>query len=482
MESRNMSEKEFEEFQKLLERELGAVEPAKEDEEIAEMFRKEERPERSEKQSSSGYMEVELSMGGGSAPVQEQLPEEPVQAQPEEPVTRGKYEKIPDAEELAAKAAAGPRAEDMVRRRGKYEKPSGDEEGYFNPEPKKETAAQRRQRARRNSRLAGIVIGLAVVFVVSLGAGLIVNTIQAKKDGTSDEDQAAMSVQTGTDEQGNVVTLPAEDSTEAECNILGIAPLSSFAAVLEGETCPLQISMTTKGQADAGDLLWESSDTAVAEITQDGIIKGVGAGECTIKVSAKADPTVSAQVRCAVRSMEEKDGVTYVDGILLINKTYGVDESYAPGGLTAETQAAFEELRADAMEEGLDIYISSGYRSYYDQDTIYNNYVGIYGWEVSDTFSARPGHSEHQSGLAIDVNTIDDAFAATPEAAWLKEHCAEYGFIIRYAEDKVDITGYKYEPWHIRYVGKETAAELTELGISLEEYLGVDSVYAEDWE
>ncbi|MBQ8724318.1 MAG: M15 family metallopeptidase, partial [Oscillospiraceae bacterium] len=126
--------------------------------------------------------------------------------------------------------------------------------------------------------------------------------------------------------------------------------------------------------------------------------------------------------------------------------------------------------------------LASGYRSYETQDNLYNDYVYTYGKDIADTFSARPGHSEHQSGLAIDVNTIDDAFGATPEAAWLAKHCHEFGFIIRYAEDKVDITGYKYEPWHIRYVGNEIAQEITILGISMEEYLGVESVYAEKTE
>jgi D-alanyl-D-alanine carboxypeptidase len=92
--------------------------------------------------------------------------------------------------------------------------------------------------------------------------------------------------------------------------------------------------------------------------------------------------------------------------------------------------------------------------------------------------SARPGHSEHQSGLCIDVNSTDFSFGSTAEAAWLEEHCAEYGFIIRFPEGKEDITGYEYEPWHIRYVGVETAQEITAQGLCLEEYLNVTSDYA----
>ncbi|MBQ8688407.1 MAG: D-alanyl-D-alanine carboxypeptidase family protein [Ruminococcus sp.] len=485
MEGKNMSEKEFQELQKRLASELGATEPTEDDEVIEEMLRHENGAVRpAVRLRNAAPLNVEFIQ----EPQEEKPQAQPEKEQPEEPaapVTRGKYEKVTEDGAAASAALSAPKADALLRKPGKYEKITEEQEGYFNPDVPKETASERRKRAKRNAQITRIVIGLAAVFVIGLGAGLIVNTLQSKDNDVTPggENQPAMSVQTGTDAEGNTVTIPAEDpADEVECNILGINPLESFVAVLEGGTHPLQVSMTTKGTASAGDLQWESSDTAVAEITMDGIIQAVGAGECTITVSAKDDPSVSAEVRCVVRHMEERDGVTYVDDILLLNKTYGVDESYNPGGLTAETQAAFDELRADAMEEGLDIYISSGFRSYYDQDIIYNNYTEIYGWEVSDTFSARPGHSEHQSGLAIDVNTIDDAFADTPEAAWLKEHCADYGFIIRYAADKVDITGYKYEPWHIRYVGKEIAAELTELGISLEEYLGVDSVYAEDWQ
>ena len=130
-----------------------------------------------------------------------------------------------------------------------------------------------------------------------------------------------------------------------------------------------------------------------------------------------------------------------------------------------------------AAEEGLNLWIGSGYRSYQDQEIIYNNYVAMDGVEMADTYSARPGYSEHQTGLVIDCNTIDDAFGNTPESAWLAEHAHEYGFVIRYPKGKEDITGYQYEPWHIRYVGSKVATECYERGICLEEYFGIDSYY-----
>ena len=160
---------------------------------------------------------------------------------------------------------------------------------------------------------------------------------------------------------------------------------------------------------------------------------------------------------------------TYVDGILIVNKSYPLSADYDPG-LQPETKAAFQELCDAAAAEGMDIYDGSDYRDYSYQVKIYHNYCSLYGWEKADTFSARPGYSEHQSGLTIDCNTIDDAFGETQEAAWLAEHCADYGFIIRFPKGKEAITGYKYEPWHIRYTGIGLASSLTLTGMTLEEY------------
>ena len=172
------------------------------------------------------------------------------------------------------------------------------------------------------------------------------------------------------------------------------------------------------------------------------------------------------------------DGITYVNGILIANKSYSLPADYAPG-VSEEAQSAFEEMAAGAAQDGINLYIASGFRSYDYQAKLYQRYVDRDGKEKADTYSARPGHSEHQTGLAFDLNEVSDAFIGTPEAEWLAAHAHEYGFIIRYPADKVEITGYKYEPWHVRYLGKETAAAVYESGLCLEEYLGIDSVYAD---
>lgn len=177
-------------------------------------------------------------------------------------------------------------------------------------------------------------------------------------------------------------------------------------------------------------------------------------------------------------SIEVIDGITYVNGILVANKTYALPADYNPG-VDPDAQAAFDVMAQAAANEGLNIYISSGFRSYDYQAGLYQRYVDRDGQAAADTYSARPGHSEHQTGLAFDLNTISDSFANTPEGQWVAAHCHEYGFILRYPADKVEITGYKYEPWHLRYLGVETATAVAESGLCLEEYLGIDSVYAE---
>lgn len=173
-----------------------------------------------------------------------------------------------------------------------------------------------------------------------------------------------------------------------------------------------------------------------------------------------------------------KDGVTYIDGYLIANKSYSLPQSYG-NGLTSETKAAFNTMAAAAKAEGLNIYISSGFRSYSTQKSLYKRYVKRDGVEKADTYSARPGNSEHQSGLAFDVNIISSAFIGTPEAIWLHDNCYKYGFILRYPEGKTNETGYIYEPWHFRYVGVELATTLYNGGdwITMEDYFGITSVY-----
>ena len=184
-----------------------------------------------------------------------------------------------------------------------------------------------------------------------------------------------------------------------------------------------------------------------------------------------------------------------VDILVLVNKEYPVDENYVPVDLvqldyrasnrsskwqvmTRVAADAFNKLCADALAEGHEIVATTAYRSYNFQSYLYNSYVEKDGQALADTYSAQPGKSEHQTGLATDVSSpsvgysLTKEYGGTPEGTWLAENCYKYGFILRYQKGKEEITGYMYEPWHIRYVGQEAAKEIWEKGLTLEEYLG----------
>ncbi len=179
---------------------------------------------------------------------------------------------------------------------------------------------------------------------------------------------------------------------------------------------------------------------------------------------------------------------------VLVNREYRLPEDYVPTDLvipgisfsfygTYEKSyvrqvmaGPLEDLFAQAELEGILLKGVSGYRSYARQEQIYNNNVNTRGKETTDLVSAMPGSSEHQTGLAIDVSTsavgctLEQSFGDTVEGKWLERNCYKFGFIIRYPEEKTHITGYTYEPWHIRYVGKRLAKHLYKKELTLEEY------------
>ena len=177
--------------------------------------------------------------------------------------------------------------------------------------------------------------------------------------------------------------------------------------------------------------------------------------------------------------------------MFLINRQHAVSEFFVPETLrkveaTGMSQSmrddaatALEEMFAAAKEEGVTLSTVSGYRSYSKQSTIYARKKASQGEEEADRVSARPGTSEHNLGLAADIVSADwysnhsdltADFEQTPQFAWLKAHCAEYGFILRYPQGKESVTGVTYEPWHYRYVGREAARIIMQRGITLEEY------------
>ena len=196
------------------------------------------------------------------------------------------------------------------------------------------------------------------------------------------------------------------------------------------------------------------------------------------------------------KSLTKYQGAYYVDGIMIVNKSYPLDSSYEPadpykeitsdylyGGdyLDKTVMDSFLKMKEDAKVLGYDFWLSSGYRSYKVQVDLYNSYVDRDGKVAADTYSARPGYSEHQSGLCFDMNGTNSNFLNTEAGKWTNEHLADYGFILRFPEGKEDETGYEFEAWHYRYVGVELAKKLYNNGdwITLEAYLGVDSKYTD---
>ncbi len=157
------------------------------------------------------------------------------------------------------------------------------------------------------------------------------------------------------------------------------------------------------------------------------------------------------------------------DDIVKTSGTY----SYADNSLNKEAYEAFQNLNEAAKLEGYTILINSSYRDYKYQEDLYNSRKKLYGTKIADDFVARAGHSEHQTGYALDVSDYydeDDEFGKTEAFKWMSENCYKFGYILRYPEDKEDITGYGYEPWHYRYVGVKVAKVIYDENITFDEY------------
>lgn len=199
--------------------------------------------------------------------------------------------------------------------------------------------------------------------------------------------------------------------------------------------------------------------------------------------------TTQSAIDSSSLSNDMKNGL-----LILVNKQHAVDKEYKPSDLTAikyyaqdrspnsrfmraEAAEAFNQMSEAAAKEGYTIVVTTAYRSYDFQKSLYDSYVKNSGQAAADRFSAQPGKSEHQTGLSADVSSpsvnyqLTKDYINTPEGKWLNDNAHKFGFIIRFPQGKEAITGYMYEPWHVRYVGHTAAAEIYNKGITLEEYL-----------
>lgn len=201
----------------------------------------------------------------------------------------------------------------------------------------------------------------------------------------------------------------------------------------------------------------------------------------TPTTTPSTDPTDSPKAGKATGPITDKP--FEVDGIPVVSKDHRLSAKYVPtwakqpNGLHPDAAAAFKRLQAAAKKDGLALSIRSGYRSHATQKDSFAKAMKEYPEKTARLYFAEAGASEHQLGLAIDAwdgKNRGTAFSRTPHAKWLAEHAHEHGFIVRYPQDKTHITGYAWEPWHLRWVGPEVSREFgPNATLTLEEYLGL---------
>jgi zinc D-Ala-D-Ala carboxypeptidase len=277
-----------------------------------------------------------------------------------------------------------------------------------------------------------------------------------------------------------------------------------------------QHKLTVTALAKDGSKKELSGDPQVSYISSSKELASVAA-DGTIQVSSQARTGSSLQVTVQYQGLKKEIPITVKyalaetittaaggsqvvtnpkDVAVVVNKSRALPADYAPPAselvepnvpftfkeksekklMRAEAAKALETLFEQAAKEQIKLAGVSAYRSYTSQRSIYANNVKTQGEQTASKYSAKPGQSEHQTGLAIDVSSasakfaLEESFGATTEGKWLAANAHKFGYILRYPKGKESITGYNYEPWHIRYVGVELAKEIKERGITLEEY------------
>ncbi len=248
-------------------------------------------------------------------------------------------------------------------------------------------------------------------------------------------------------------------------------------------------------------VVWIGMNNWNPQVSYDRAIKALDSGQKLIKKEPKKQDdktTTGGEVEQPVEQKPEKPIIepnvdpggyiegqtlpaepTYVDGFLVANKKYPLPSTFKPGE-SKEAREAFNKMAAAAKLEGFSLDAFSTYRSYDRQVELYERYVSRDGEEAADTYSARPGYSEHQTGLAFDIGEVgysqhyaSASFGDTEAGKWISKNAHKYGFIMRYPKGKEHITGYMHESWHYRYVGEAAATVIYENDSTLEEYLGI---------
>lgn len=325
--------------------------------------------------------------------------------------------------------------------------------------------------------IAGLLTGCSNIsktasYEIEYGKPLDAEIIE-KECGVTDLDVSSIMMENGKDypalgeytlqAKGSEVTLTVKDTTKPEI------VTDSLTVELNNPTDFIdRIEVKDFGKCTV------TTDTSEVDFTSP--------GEYSLTVKAVDDSgneaektiTVTVEEETAIETPETVTEPFYVNGIMVVNKKHPLPMNYALGE-DPVASAAIHQLIADMQALGYDISNNySGYRSYDTQNGLYWSYVSSYGQQEADTFSARPGYSEHQTGLAYDLMHTSGALVTNqPEADWIAQNAHRYGFIVRYQEGKEGITGYVAEQWHLRYIGDE-AEKIYESGLTLEEYLGIE--------
>lgn len=226
--------------------------------------------------------------------------------------------------------------------------------------------------------------------------------------------------------------------------------------------------------------LTEVKQTAEVDKTEEPIIEEPPIEKPVQEVPIKVEPDVKEVDMSGAKGYVGNEILpqepAVVEGVIIASKKYPLPATYAPGE-SKEARAAFQELAAEASLSGYDLVAFSTYRSYDYQTQLYDRYVTNDGQEAADRYSARPGYSEHQTGLAFDIGEklfeqhfARESFGETAAGRWVAANAYKYGFIMRYPKGSEKITGYMYEPWHFRYIGVELAGKVYQSNETLEEF------------
>jgi len=291
--------------------------------------------------------------------------------------------------------------------------------------------------------------------------------LSACQDGSGSEENQNLNAAGSAQQESDGTTVHLTEDTGKDGNNTGGDDSSSSDNSSEGtDSGSGNASTGGEGSSDAG-----NGGTAENPLMEK---RSISAMQTTI--DAQSVVTNSEAMTVIVNKQRSLPEGYEPDDLVEPNVPFSFDGPHEKRHMRKEAAEALEKLFAGAKADDIELRAVSGYRSYQRQVSIYNNNVKTKGQEYTDRVSSVPGHSEHQTGLAIDVsspsvgNALEEVFGTSKEGQWLAEHAAEYGFVIRYPKGEEGITGYVYEPWHIRYVGTDLAPDIVKSGLTLEEY------------